>query len=37
MEFRRNARINAPLADTWALVDDIPTVASCIPASPMSR
>jgi uncharacterized protein len=31
MEFRRNARINAPLADTWALVDDIPTVASCIP------
>ena len=31
MEFRRNARINAPLADVWALIDDIPTVASCIP------
>jgi uncharacterized protein len=31
MEFRRNARINAPLSDVWALVDDIPTVAGCIP------
>jgi carbon monoxide dehydrogenase subunit G len=31
MEFRRNARINSPLADTWALIDDIPTVATCIP------
>ena len=31
MEFKRNARINAPLSDVWALVDDIPTVASCIP------
>jgi carbon monoxide dehydrogenase subunit G len=31
MEFRRNARINAPLADVWALTDDIPTVAGCIP------
>ena len=31
MEFRRNARINAPLSDVWALIDDIPTVAACIP------
>jgi carbon monoxide dehydrogenase subunit G len=31
MEFRRNARIGAPLSVVWALVDDIPTVASCIP------
>jgi carbon monoxide dehydrogenase subunit G len=31
MEFRRNARINAPVSDVWALVDDIPTAASCIP------
>jgi carbon monoxide dehydrogenase subunit G len=31
MEFRRNARIDAPLSDVWALVDDIPTVAACIP------
>jgi uncharacterized protein len=31
MEFRRNARINAPVADVWALVDDIPTAAGCIP------
>jgi carbon monoxide dehydrogenase subunit G len=31
MEFRRSARIDAPVADVWALVDDIPTVASCIP------
>ena len=31
MEFRRNARIDAPLADVWALIDDIPTVAGCIP------
>jgi carbon monoxide dehydrogenase subunit G len=31
MEFRRNARINAPLDDVWALLGDIPTVAACIP------
>jgi len=31
MEFRRNARIDAPVSDVWALVDDIPTAASCIP------
>jgi carbon monoxide dehydrogenase subunit G len=31
MEFRRTARIDAPLADTWSLIDDIPTVATCIP------
>lgn len=31
MEFKRNARIRAPLSDVWALVDDIPTVAGCIP------
>jgi uncharacterized protein len=31
MEFRRNARINAKLSDVWALIDDIPTVAGCIP------
>lgn len=31
MEFKRNASINAPLSDVWALVDDIPTVATCIP------
>jgi carbon monoxide dehydrogenase subunit G len=31
MEFRRTARITAPLDDVWALVDDIPTVAGCIP------
>jgi carbon monoxide dehydrogenase subunit G len=31
MEFKRNARIQAPLSDVWALVDDIPTVAGCIP------
>jgi carbon monoxide dehydrogenase subunit G len=31
MEFRRTARITAPLSDVWALVDDIPTVAGCIP------
>jgi uncharacterized protein len=31
MEFRRTARINAPLSDVWALVDDIPAVAACIP------
>jgi uncharacterized protein len=31
MEFRRNARINAPLDEVWALMDDIPTVAGCIP------
>jgi carbon monoxide dehydrogenase subunit G len=31
MEFRRNARIHAPLSTVWALVDDIPAVASCIP------
>jgi carbon monoxide dehydrogenase subunit G len=31
MEFRRSARIGAPLSVVWALVDDIPTVASCIP------
>jgi carbon monoxide dehydrogenase subunit G len=31
MEFRRSARIDAPVADVWALVDDIPTAASCIP------
>jgi len=31
MEFRRTARINAPLADVWALTDDIPAVAACIP------
>ncbi len=31
MEFKRNARIQAPLSDVWALVDDVPTVAGCIP------
>src|SRR5919198_926454 len=31
MEFRRTARINAPLADVWALTDDLPAVAACIP------
>jgi hypothetical protein len=31
MEFKRNARIQAPLSDVWALVDDIPSVAGCIP------
>jgi carbon monoxide dehydrogenase subunit G len=31
MEFRRTARISAPLEQVWALVDDIPTVAGCIP------
>ncbi|HZC98674.1 MAG TPA: SRPBCC domain-containing protein [Actinomycetes bacterium] len=31
MEFKRNARIQAPLSDVWALVDDIPAVAGCIP------
>jgi carbon monoxide dehydrogenase subunit G len=31
MEFKRNARIDAPVSDVWALVDDIPTAASCIP------
>jgi carbon monoxide dehydrogenase subunit G len=31
MEFRRNARIDAPLADVWALIDDVPTAAGCIP------
>jgi carbon monoxide dehydrogenase subunit G len=31
MEFRRNAQINAPLDQVWALIDDIPAVAGCIP------
>ena len=31
MEFRRTVRISAPLAEVWALVDDIPAVAGCIP------
>jgi carbon monoxide dehydrogenase subunit G len=31
MEFRRTARLSAPLEQVWALVDDIPTVAGCIP------
>lgn len=31
MEFRRTVRINAPVTDVWALVDDVAAVASCIP------
>jgi uncharacterized protein len=31
MEFRRNAQINAPLDQVWALTEDIPAVAGCIP------
>lgn len=31
MEFRRTVRISAPLDSVWALVDDIPAVAGCIP------
>jgi carbon monoxide dehydrogenase subunit G len=31
MEFQRNALLDAPLSDVWALVDDIPAVAGCIP------
>jgi carbon monoxide dehydrogenase subunit G len=31
MEFRRTVRISAGVADVWALVDDVPAVAGCIP------
>jgi uncharacterized protein len=31
MEFRRNAQISAPLDQVWALTEDIPAVAGCIP------
>jgi uncharacterized protein len=31
MEFYRTVRINAPLTEVWALVDEIPAVANCIP------
>jgi uncharacterized protein len=31
MEFTKSVEINAPLADVWALVNDVPAVAMCIP------
>lgn len=31
MEFKRTVRISAPVSEVWALVDDVPAVAGCIP------
>jgi uncharacterized protein len=31
MEFTKSVEINAPLDDVWALVNDVPAVAMCIP------
>jgi carbon monoxide dehydrogenase subunit G len=31
MEFNRTVEIDAPFADVWALVNDVPSVALCIP------
>jgi carbon monoxide dehydrogenase subunit G len=31
MEFTRSVEIDAPMAEVWALVNDVPSVAMCIP------